>query len=156
MTSSTTMRRGRGDEAVEVEPEPVLKKGRKRKRVVNAKPAEHRVKWTSNEDECLAEAWKTVNIDPITGTNKNIDMYLWRIKMAFDERKLVDLDFASIHMDRGEKAMANRWSTIQTSCNKWHGIMEEVAARPKNGANVEGQVCKQFSGPSSSRRRMLC
>ncbi|KAE8781597.1 putative methionyl-tRNA synthetase [Hordeum vulgare] len=44
--------------------------------------------------------------------------------------------------------MANHWSTIQTACNKWHGIVEEVAARPKSGANVEGQgrVVREVDG----------
>ncbi|KAE8796288.1 putative methionyl-tRNA synthetase [Hordeum vulgare] len=125
------------DEAVEAEPEPLPKKGRKRKRAANAKPAEPRVKWTSKEDECLAEAWKTVSINPTTDTNQNSDTYWGRIKTAFDERKLVDPDFANIHMDRGEKAMSNRRSTIQTACNKWHGIVEEVDALPESGAIVE-------------------
>ncbi|KAE8782446.1 putative methionyl-tRNA synthetase [Hordeum vulgare] len=127
------------EEVVELEPEPMQKKkGGNRKRAANAKPTESRVKWTSKEDECLAEAWKTVNIDSISGTNQNTDTYWGRIKTAFDERKLVDPDFAKIHMDHGEKSMVNRWSTIHTACNKWHGIVEEVAARPKSGINVEG------------------
>ncbi|KAE8820916.1 putative methionyl-tRNA synthetase [Hordeum vulgare] len=93
-------------------------KGRKRKRAVDTKRAKPRVKWTSKEDVCLAEPWKTVSIVPIIGANQNTDTYWGRIKMAFDERKMVDPDFANIHMDPGEKAMANRWSTIQTACNK--------------------------------------
>ncbi|KAE8811295.1 putative methionyl-tRNA synthetase [Hordeum vulgare] len=97
-----------------------------KKRESNAKPAEPHIKWTSKEDECLAEAWKTVSIDPFTVTNQNTDTYWWRIKTAFDERKLVDPDFANIHMDRGDKAMANHWATIQTAYNKWHGIIEMV------------------------------
>ncbi|KAE8778311.1 putative methionyl-tRNA synthetase [Hordeum vulgare] len=97
-----------------------------KKRVSNAKPAEPRIKWTSKEDECLAEAWRTVNIDPITDANQNTNTYWGRIKRVFDERKLVDPDFANIHLDRGDKAMANHWTTIQTTCNKWHGIVEEM------------------------------
>ncbi|KAE8821356.1 putative methionyl-tRNA synthetase [Hordeum vulgare] len=112
----------------------------KRKRASNAKPAEPRVNRTSKEDECLAEAWKTVNIDPITGVNQNTDTYWRRIKTAFDERKLVDPDFVNINVDYGDKAMSNHWSTIQTSSNKWHGIVEEVAARPEGDTNVKGQI----------------
>ncbi|KAE8797080.1 Protein argonaute 1A [Hordeum vulgare] len=121
------------------------KEGRKKKRASNAKPAEPRVKWTSNEDECLAEAWKTVNIDPITDVNQNIDTYCGRIKTVFHERKIVDPDFVNIHMDRGEKAMSNHWSVIQTDCNMWHGIVEEVAARPETGTNIEGQMVRMFA-----------
>ncbi|KAE8774458.1 D-2-hydroxyglutarate dehydrogenase, mitochondrial [Hordeum vulgare] len=74
--SSTTPRRGGEDETLEVELEPgPQKKGRKRKREANAKPVEPRVKWGSKEDECLAEAWKTISIDPITSTNQNSVTY---------------------------------------------------------------------------------
>ncbi|KAE8783832.1 putative methionyl-tRNA synthetase [Hordeum vulgare] len=76
---------------------------------------------------------------------ENNDRYWGRIKMAFDERKLVDPDFANIHMDRDEKAMVNHWSTIQTACNKWHDIVEEVTACPGSGANVEGQMLRMFA-----------
>ncbi|KAE8774791.1 putative methionyl-tRNA synthetase [Hordeum vulgare] len=136
----------REEEAVEVEPEPMShKKGTKRKRAANAKLAKPHVKWTSKEDKCPVEARKTVSIDPITSTNQNSDTYWGRIKTAFDERKLVDPDFISIHMNRGEKAMANRWSMIQTACNKWHDIVEEVVARPESSANVEGQMLRMFA-----------
>ncbi|KAE8817500.1 putative methionyl-tRNA synthetase [Hordeum vulgare] len=97
----------------------------------------------NNIDDELDDAEEeggVVSIDQITGANQNADTYWGRIKTVFDERKLVDPDFANIHMDRGDKAMANPWATIQTACNKWHGIVEEVAARPKSGANVKGQV----------------
>ncbi|XP_044962126.1 uncharacterized protein LOC123413249 [Hordeum vulgare subsp. vulgare] len=48
-------------------------------------------------------------------------------------------------MDRGDEAMANRWSTTQTARKKWHGIMEEVAACPESGANVKGQMLWMFA-----------
>ena len=113
-------------------------KGRKKKCAATARPGEPHVKWTSKEDDCLAEAWKTVSIDPITGSNQNADTYWRRNKMASDERKLVDPDFANIRMDRSKKAMANHRVVIQTAYNKWHGIIEEVTAHLESGANIEG------------------
>ncbi|KAE8793260.1 putative methionyl-tRNA synthetase [Hordeum vulgare] len=88
---------------------------------------------------------QTVDIDPITGANENIDMYWGRIKTVFDERKLVDPNVVNIHMDHGEKAMSNHWSTVQMDCNKWHGIVEEVIAHPKSGANIEGRMVWMFT-----------
>ena len=43
-------------------------------------------------------------------------------------------------MQRGSKAMANHWGRIQGAYNKWHGVVEEVAARPESGASNEDQV----------------
>jgi hypothetical protein len=43
-------------------------KGRK-KRKKTSSPTEPRVKWTGKEEECLAEAWKTVSMNGITGAN---------------------------------------------------------------------------------------
>ncbi|KAE8802863.1 D-2-hydroxyglutarate dehydrogenase, mitochondrial [Hordeum vulgare] len=110
------------DDAKEEEPSEVKPsaKGGMKKQPTNAKPGEPRVKWMPKEDKCLTEAWKTVSIDPITGTNQNSNTYWRRIKTVFDEWKLVGPEFASIHMDRSEKAMANHWATIQKACNKWH------------------------------------
>ncbi|KAE8821629.1 putative methionyl-tRNA synthetase [Hordeum vulgare] len=41
--------------------------------------------------------------------------------------------------------MSNHWSMIHTACNKWHGIVEEVAARPESGANVKGHMVWMFA-----------
>jgi hypothetical protein len=56
-------------------PEPTpMSKGRK-KRKKNSPPTEPRIKWTGKEEECLAEAWKTVSMNGITGANQNFDTY---------------------------------------------------------------------------------
>ncbi|KAE8787720.1 putative methionyl-tRNA synthetase [Hordeum vulgare] len=101
------------EEEEPTELEPARSKGRKKKkRAANRKTTETRVKWTAKEDECLAEAWKTISIDPITGANQTTDTYSRKIKTAFDERKLVDPEFAGIHMERGDKALSNHWASI--------------------------------------------
>jgi hypothetical protein len=114
-------------------------KGRK-KRKKTSPLTEPRVKWTGKEEECLAEAWKTVSMNGITGANQNFDTYWQRVKTAFDERKLVDPYFNKTVMVRGEKAMATHWGIMQAACNKWHSIQEEIADRPISGANFETKV----------------
>jgi hypothetical protein len=74
------------------------------------------------EEECLAEAWKTVSMNGITGANQNFDTYWQRVKTAFDKSKLVDPYFNKMVMVRGQKAMATQWGIMQAACNKWHGI----------------------------------
>nr|XP_020174565.1 uncharacterized protein LOC109760142 [Aegilops tauschii subsp. strangulata] len=106
---------------------------------------EPRIKWASKEEKCLAEAWKVVCLDPTTGTNQSIETYWERIKAEFDERKLVDPYFKGVYMQRGSKTMANHWGRIQGACNKWHGVVEEVAARPESGASVEDQLLRMFA-----------
>jgi hypothetical protein len=80
------------------EPTPTLKGRKKRKK--NSPPTEPRVKWTGKEEECLAEAWKTVSMNGITGANQNYDTYWQRVKLAFDERKIVDPYFNKTVMIR--------------------------------------------------------
>ncbi|XP_073362479.1 uncharacterized protein [Aegilops tauschii subsp. strangulata] len=122
----------------EEEPAPApARKQKKKKKKGTARTGEPRIKWASKEDECLAEAWKVVCLDPITGTNQSIDTYWDRIKAEFDERKLVDPYFKGVYMQRGAKAMANHWGLIQSACNKWHGIVEEIAARSESDASIE-------------------
>ncbi|KAK1619620.1 hypothetical protein QYE76_025137 [Lolium multiflorum] len=91
------------------------------------------------EEECLAEAWMTVSMNGINGANQSFDTYWLRVKQAYEERKLVDPYFNKTNMNvyRGDKAMATHWGIMQTACNKWHGIQEEIEnadQRPRLGA----------------------
>jgi hypothetical protein len=113
----------------------------RKKRKKNSPPTEPRIKWTGKEEECLAEAWKTVSMNVITGANQNFDTYWQRVKMAFDERKIVDPYFNKTVMVHGEKVMATHWGIMQAACSRWHGIQEEIADRPVSGADFEAKVC---------------
>ena len=115
---------------------PVPTKGRQKKKRT-ARSGKPRIKWTSKEEEFLAEAWKVVCLDPTTGANQSIETYWARIEAEFDEHKLVDPYFKGVYMQREVKAMANHWGRIQGACNKWHGIVEEVVDRPESGASME-------------------
>ncbi|KAK1561667.1 hypothetical protein QYE76_017255 [Lolium multiflorum] len=118
-----------------------LSKGKK-KRKKDSPPAEPRIKWTSKEEECLAEAWMTVSMNGIIGANQSFDTYWLRVKQAYEERKLVDPYFNKTNMNvyRGDKAMATHWGIMQTACSKWHGIQEEVEKRPISGHDLEQKL----------------
>jgi len=131
------------DDEVDVEEETQASEdlgGKGKKKRKSGEPSVGRYKWAPKEYECLAEAWKMVSMDPITSSNQSGDTYWIRIKAAFDERKMVDPKFNTTYMDRGAKAMANHWAAIQTACNKWHGVQEEVNARPESGASADQKV----------------
>ena len=124
----------------EVPGEEAAAKGKAKKKVPKVpKPAEPRIKWSYKEDMLLAQAWMMVSLDPIIGANQNMENYWKRVKTSYDERRIVDPEYASC-LDRGEKAMANHWAVIQHACNKWHGIQEECLHRPKSGSNSEMEV----------------
>jgi hypothetical protein len=138
------------------EPTSTLKGRKKRKK--NSPPTEPRVKWAGKEEECLTETWKTVSMNGITGANQNFDTNWQRVKMAFDERKIVDPYFNKTVMVRGEKAMATHWGIMQAACNRWHGIQEEIADRPVSGADFECKVCLLVvpGSPSCDSPASLC
>jgi hypothetical protein len=48
------------------------------------------------------------------------------VKVAFDERKLLDMAFNKVHMDRNPSGMFHHWGIIQGACNKWHGIQQKI------------------------------
>jgi hypothetical protein len=93
------------------------------------------------EEECLAEAWKTVSMNGITGANLNYGTYWQLVKLAFDERKIIDPYFNKTVMIRGEKAMGTHWGIMQDACSRWHDIQEEIEARPLSGTDFEAKVC---------------
>jgi hypothetical protein len=99
-------------------------------------------KCQSAEDECLAEAWKTVSIDSISSVNQNSDTYWERVKVSFDERKLMDFMFNKIHMDCNPSGMSHYWGIIQKACNKWHGIQQEVMDHQESGTSIEDLVSR--------------
>ncbi|KQJ88688.1 hypothetical protein BRADI_4g20543v3 [Brachypodium distachyon] len=102
-------------------------------------------KWTAKEDECLAEAWKVVSLDPFTGANPSDDTYWRRVKTAYDERRVIDREFASMTHDRNESGLSHRWQMIQQACNKWHGIQEEARRRPASGSSAHDQMVAMFT-----------
>jgi hypothetical protein len=135
-------------------PKPTLTSKGRKKRKKNSPLIEPRIKWTGKEEECLAEAWKTVSMNGITGANQNYDTYWQRVKLVFDERKIFNPYFNKTVMIRREKAIGTHWGIMQAACNRWHGIQEEIEDRPVSGADFEAKVCS-LAMPSTLDRRVL-
>ena len=45
----------------------------------------------------------------------------------FDELKLCDSYFNTVHMEHDDKAMVNPWSSIQQAYSKWHGSQAPIS-----------------------------
>jgi hypothetical protein len=111
------------DEEEEDTPQPTATSKGRKKRKKNSPPTEPRIKWTGKEEECLTEACKTVSMNDITGANQNYETYWQRVKLAFDESKIVDPYFNKTVMIRGDKAMGTHWGIMQAACSKWHDTL---------------------------------
>jgi hypothetical protein len=64
------------------------------------------------------------------------------VKVAFDERKLIDSVFNKIHTDRNPSGITHRWGLIQQACNKWHDIQQEVMDCQESGTSIEDLVSR--------------
>ncbi|KAK1618902.1 hypothetical protein QYE76_024419 [Lolium multiflorum] len=70
-----TQEHARVAEEEEEEVAPSKGNGKRKRKPESSTPVEPRIKWTNKEDECLAEAWKIVSMDPILGANQNPENY---------------------------------------------------------------------------------
>jgi hypothetical protein len=73
--------------------------------------------WKAMEDQCVSDSWATVSIDGITSANKKHGTYWAQIKAEFDERKIIDKEYAKMVTKRSQKAMSTRWCIIQAKVN---------------------------------------
>jgi hypothetical protein len=93
----------------------------------------------------------------ITGANQNFETYCQRVKVVFNERKIVDPYFNKMVMISGDKAMGTDWGIIQATCSKKYGIHEELDECPVSGADFEDKVCSLAVAPTSTldHRRLI-
>ena len=119
------------------------------------KPGSRGKKWTPLEDQCLCDAWKEVSIDPVTGANQPSGAYWGRIKMEFDERKLVDKEYKVVKMNRSQKAMGTRWRIIKKQVSLFHGYHANLEARPDSGTDPSMMVTTITLMPCQFRMKQM-
>ncbi|KAK1662425.1 hypothetical protein QYE76_050584 [Lolium multiflorum] len=114
----------------------------KKKRKKDSPPAEPRIKWTSKEEECLAEAWMTVSTNGIIGANQSFDTYWLRVKQAYEERKLVDPYFNKTNMNVYRER--RQWPPIGGSCRRRAANGTAYGRRSRNGRSAAMTWSKRY------------
>ncbi|XBJ14400.1 hypothetical protein VPH35_006446 [Triticum aestivum] len=68
--------------------------------------------YTTNDDKLLCNTWLQVSRDPSIGGDQSRDAYWGRMKEHFDAYNMSGID-------RSERSLWSRWSTINSDCQKW-------------------------------------
>ncbi|KAK1680988.1 hypothetical protein QYE76_041836 [Lolium multiflorum] len=140
----------------EIAPAIVDPKGKKKKAVITScvttvgadqktKAGRRGPKWSSREDECLTKAWKTVSIDPFTGSNQNAESYWKRVKAAFDERWLLDPYFKALTTDRNVSPLAHDAAHLQQVARHCGGDARHDHRLPRGQRHIEFKFVHVFA-----------
>ncbi|KAI4990617.1 hypothetical protein ZWY2020_038980 [Hordeum vulgare] len=68
--------------------------------------------YTTNDDKLLCNTWLQVSRDPSIEGDQSRDAYWGRMKEYFDAQNVSGID-------RSERSLRSRWSTINSDCQKW-------------------------------------
>ncbi|KAE8777100.1 Alternative oxidase 1a, mitochondrial [Hordeum vulgare] len=75
--------------------------------------------YTTNDDKLLCNTWLQVSRDPSVGGDQSRDAYWGRMKEHFDAQNVSGID-------RSERSLRSRWSTINSDCQKWAAAQKAV------------------------------
>ncbi|KAE8798691.1 putative receptor protein kinase ZmPK1 [Hordeum vulgare] len=84
--------------------------------------------YTTNDDKLLCNTWLQVSRDPSIGGDQSRDAYWGRMKEYFDVQNVSGID-------RSERSLRSRWSTINSDCQKWAAAQKAVDKFNPNGTN---------------------
>ncbi|KAI4989061.1 hypothetical protein ZWY2020_036378 [Hordeum vulgare] len=86
--------------------------------------------YTTNDDKLLCNTWLQVSRDPSVGGDQSRDAYWGRMKEHFDAQNVSG-------MDRSERSLRPRWSTINSDCQKWAAAQKAVDKLNPSGTNED-------------------
>ncbi|XBI80403.1 hypothetical protein VPH35_089584 [Triticum aestivum] len=88
--------------------------------------------YTTNDDKLLCYTYLQVSRDPSIGGDQIRDAYWGRMKEHFDAHNVSGID-------RSERSLRSRWSTINSDCQKWAAAQKEVDKINPSGTNEDDQ-----------------
>ncbi|KAE8780064.1 putative receptor protein kinase ZmPK1 [Hordeum vulgare] len=86
--------------------------------------------YTTNDDKLLCNTWLQVSRDPSIGGDQSRDAYWGRMKEYFDAQNVS-------RIDRSERSLRSRWSTINSDCQKWAAAQKAVDKLNPSGTNED-------------------
>ncbi|KAE8771973.1 Alternative oxidase 1a, mitochondrial [Hordeum vulgare] len=86
--------------------------------------------YTTNDDKLLCNTWLQVSRDPSIGGEQSRDAYWGRMKEYFDAQNVSGID-------RSERSLRSRWSTINSDCQKWAAAQKAVDKLNPSGTNED-------------------
>ncbi|XBI96190.1 hypothetical protein VPH35_032510 [Triticum aestivum] len=75
--------------------------------------------YSTNDDKLLCNTYLQVSRDPSVGADQSRDAYWGRMKEYFDAHNMSGID-------RSERSLRSRWSTINSDCQKWAAAQKAV------------------------------
>jgi hypothetical protein len=94
--------------------------------------------YTNKEDVLLCKTWLEVSRDPSVGGDQSRDAYWNRMKEHFDLRN-------ESGIDRSDRSLRSRWSTINKDCQKWAAAQKAVDKLNPSGTNDEDRVSAKLN-----------
>ncbi|XBH81213.1 hypothetical protein VPH35_106815 [Triticum aestivum] len=86
--------------------------------------------YSINDDKLLCRTYLQVSRDPSIGGDQSRDAYWGRMKEHFDAHNLSGID-------RSERSLRSRWSTINSDCQKWAAVQKAVDKINPSGINED-------------------
>ncbi|KAE8819990.1 Alternative oxidase 1a, mitochondrial [Hordeum vulgare] len=86
--------------------------------------------YTTNDDKLLCNTWLQVSRNPSVGDDQSRDAYWGRMKEHFDAQNVSGID-------RSERSLRSRWSTINSDCQKWAAAQKAVDKINPSGTNED-------------------
>ncbi|XBI46648.1 hypothetical protein VPH35_110838 [Triticum aestivum] len=86
--------------------------------------------YSTNDDKLLCYTYLQVSRDPSIGGDQSRDAYWGRMKEHFDAHNVSGID-------RSERSLRSRWSTINSDCQKWAAAQKSVDKINPSGTNED-------------------